>query len=210
MPPRRCNLCIFETAADTHNLQHLLTIPLVQDGVRAFSDNPIGKMSIQLSSTAYSLVAGPVLSLLNKPLSYVTPYVQRVDQLGDQMLSKVEEKYPVVKKPSPELYKDAKETVYAPVRHVKDVYNDAHQRNGGGFAVAHSKAAATTVVVVSAESAIFALRGAVDLTKSIHINEHLKKAADKLEAVVSRHQPSSSAPKQDTQSQAAPAKASNS
>lgn len=183
-------------------LRHLLTIPVVQDGVRAFSDNPIGKMSIQLSNTAYNLVAAPVLSLLNKPLSYVTPYVQRVDQLGDQMLSKVEEKYPVVKKPSPELYNDAKETVYAPVRHVTNIYNDAHQRNGGGFAVARSKAAATTVVVVSAESAIFALRGAVDLTKSMQINEHLKKAADKLEAVVSRHQPSST-----TQSQAAPAKA---
>jgi hypothetical protein len=191
-------------------LRHLLTLPAVQDGVRAFSANPLGKMSIQLGSSAYNLVAAPMLSLFNKPLSYVTPYVQRVDEYGDQALSKVEEKYPVVKKPSPELFKEAKEAVYKPVRHVTEIYNGAYQRNGGGYAVARGKAAATTVVVVSAESAIFALRGAEGLTKSPRINESLKKAADQLEAALSRRTSGSSTPTQDAQSKDASAKTSSS
>jgi hypothetical protein len=48
-------------------LRHLLTLPAVQDGVRAFNANPLGKMSVQLTNSAYQMVGAPVLSLFNKP-----------------------------------------------------------------------------------------------------------------------------------------------
>ncbi|KAK3898719.1 hypothetical protein C8A05DRAFT_47042 [Staphylotrichum tortipilum] len=167
-------------------LRHLLTLPAIQDGVRAFQANPLGKMSIQLSASAYNLVAAaPMLSLITKPYAYVSPYVQRVDEFGDQALSKVEAKYPVVKKPSPELLKEAREAVYAPVRHVTDVYNGAYQSTGVG-AVATGKAAAKTVVVVGVEGAIFALREALRFTESLQINKSLKAAVDQLEAALNK------------------------
>ncbi len=164
--------------------QHLLTLPAVQDGVRAFQANPLGKMSVQLTNSAYQLVAAPVLSLLYKPLSYVTPYAQRVDEIGDETLSRVEEKYPVVKKPAPELYQEAKKVAYAPVEHVTRVYRRAYQRTPGGHVVATGKAAAKTAIVVGFESAIFALREAIKLTDSLQINEYLKSAVDGLEAAI--------------------------
>ncbi|KAK4102000.1 hypothetical protein N658DRAFT_495933 [Parathielavia hyrcaniae] len=168
-------------------LRHLLTLPAVQDGVRVFKANPLGNMSIQLGYSAYNMVGAPMVSLFNKPLSYVTPYVQRVDQYGDQTLSRVEEKYPMVKKPSPELLSDAKQAVYAPVRHVTEVYNGTLQRTGGMYVVASGKAAAKTVVVVSVEGAVFALREAMNLTDSLQIRDSLKKVVSQLEAVVNRH-----------------------
>ena len=164
--------------------QHLLTLPAVQDGVRAFQANPLGKMSVQLTNSAYQIVGAPVLALLYKPLSYVTPYAQRVDEYGDKTLSRVEEKYPVVKKPSPELYQEVKKAAYAPVQHVTDVYTRAYQRTPGAHAVASGKAAAKTVIVVGFEGAIFALREAIKLTESLQIHESLKGAVDSLEAAL--------------------------
>jgi len=167
-------------------LRHLLTLPAVQDGVRAFSTNPLGKISIQLTNSAYQMVGAPVLSLFNKPLSYVTPYAQRVDEFGVQTLSKVEEKYPIVKKPSPELLKGAKEAAYAPVKHVTEVYNGAYQKTSGGHTIASGKAAAKTAVVVSVEGAIFALREALKFGQSFQVTESIKNVIDQLEESLKR------------------------
>ena len=125
-----------------------------------------------------------MLALLYKPLSYVTPYAQRADEYGDETLSRVEEKYPVVKQPAPELYREAKRAAYAPVQHVTDVYSRVYQRTPGGHVVATGKAAAKTAIVVGFESAIFALREAIKLTESFQINDSLRSAVDSLEAAV--------------------------
>ncbi|KAL2196016.1 hypothetical protein P885DRAFT_70146 [Corynascus similis CBS 632.67] len=167
-------------------LRHLLTLPAVQDGVRAFSTNPLGRISIQLTNSAYHMVGAPVLSLFGKPLSYVTPYAQRVDEFGVQTLSKVEEKYPIVKKPSPELLKGAREAAYAPVRHVTEVYNGAYQKTSGNHTIASGKAAAKTAVVVSVEGAIFALREALKFGQSFQVAESIKAAIDQLEEALRR------------------------
>jgi len=167
-------------------LRHLLTLPAVQDGVRAFSTNPLGKISIQLTNSAYQMVGAPVLSLFNKPLSYVTPYAQRVDEFGVQTLSKVEEKYPIVKKPSPELFQGAKEAAYAPVKHVTEVYNGAYQKTSGGHTIASGKAVAKTAVVVSVEGAIFALREALKFGQSFQVTKSIKNVIDQLEESLKR------------------------
>ena len=161
-----------------------MTLPAVQDGVRAFQAHPLGKMSVQLSNSAYQIVGAPVLSLLYKPLSYVAPYVQRVDELGDQTLSRVEEKYPVVKKSSPELFEEAKQVVYAPVQHVTSVYNRAYQLKEGGSAVATGKAAAKTAVFVWFEGACFVLRETIKFTDKLTDNEAWNDRLDKLSAAV--------------------------
>ncbi|KAK4152882.1 hypothetical protein C8A00DRAFT_44118 [Chaetomidium leptoderma] len=167
-------------------LRHLLTLPAVQDGVRAFKGHPLGKMSIQLSNSAYQVVASPVFSLLNKPFAYVSPYIQRADELGDQTLSKVEKNYPVVKKSSPEVIQEARDAVYAPIKYVTEVYNGAYKKTGGGHVVASGKAAAKTMVVIYVEGIIFVLREAVALSEQFQINEGLKGLVDQLEATLKR------------------------
>ncbi|KAK3304101.1 uncharacterized protein B0T15DRAFT_535554 [Chaetomium strumarium] len=170
-----------------NTLRHLLTYPAVQDSVRVFKSNPLGRMSIQLSNSAYNMTA-PMLSMLNKPYGYVEPYVKRVDELGDQTLSKVEEKFPVVKKPSPELLNEAKQVVYGPVKHVTEVYNGKYQQTSGGYAVASGKAAVMTAAVITGEGLVYAARSLLKWTESLHLGETIKAKVDNLEAAVARQE----------------------
>lgn len=138
-------------------LQHLLTYPAVQDGVRMFKEIPVLDKSAQLSTQAYNALAAPLFGLLSKPYGYVSPYVDKVDQLGDQTLSKVDEKFPAVRKPSGELsaeiVAEAKKAAYLPVQmsrsgadYVLKTYRDEYKRVAGVSPVAHSKAAVLTAV----------------------------------------------------------------
>ena len=130
--------------------QHLLTYPTVQEGVRMFQATSVGKMSLQLTNAAYEAGA-PLLSYFDKPYKYVSPYVERVDQFGNETLSRVEERFPAVKKPYPELLDEAKSSVYAPAAHIGKVYDVMCQRTPGENTVAHGKAAFKTVAVVTAQ-----------------------------------------------------------
>ncbi|KXX82304.1 hypothetical protein MMYC01_201977 [Madurella mycetomatis] len=136
-------------------LRHLLAYPAVQDGVRKFKEIPVLEKSVQLSTTAYNRLAAPFLSLFSKPYGFVSPYIERVDQLGDQTLSKVDERFPAVKKPSDELsaelMAEAKKAAYLPVRmsrsgadFVLKTYHDEYTRIADTSPVAHSKAAVFT------------------------------------------------------------------
>ncbi|KAK3297892.1 uncharacterized protein B0H64DRAFT_393340 [Chaetomium fimeti] len=174
-------------------LRHLLTLPAVQDGVRAFSANPIGKMSIRLTNSVYELVGAPMLSLFNKPLAYVIPYAQRADEFGVETLYKVEEKYPLVKKPSSELLSDAKEAASQPARHVAEVYNGAYKKAGTNHTIASAKAAVETAAIVTFEGSVFAIRETLKLGQSFQITESLNRAVDRLEEIIKRQHSASTA-----------------
>lgn len=162
-------------------LRHLLTFPAVQDSVRYFQATPVGKMSIQLSSAAYQKVGAPLLSLFDKPYSYVVPYVERADEYGDQTLSKVEEKYPIVKKSSPELIDKAKQAVMAPVKHVEDIYGAMYEQTPAGPTVA-VRAAIKTAAVVTGKGLLFGVQ---------KVNETLSATMEAVETVIknSSHKP---------------------
>lgn len=148
-------------------MQHLLTYPAVQDGVRNFAATQLGKMSIRLSSAAYQMVAGPVLSLLEKPYQYVSPYVTRADELGDQTLCKVEEKFPAVKKPSPELLDETKGVLFAPINHVSEIYKAKYEAMPGDNKVTSAKAALKTVVALTSEGLFYVIQGLVHVHHSL-------------------------------------------
>lgn len=122
---------------------------------------------MQLSSRAYEMVAAPVLSLLDKPYQYVSPYVERMDALGDQALSKVEQRFPVVKKSSPELLDEAKKVVYGPVKQVGDIYQSAYERTPGAHPIASGKAALKTAMVMTVKGLSFALQGLIKVNESV-------------------------------------------
>lgn len=141
------------------HLQHLLNYPVISDGVHTFRANEYGQKSIQLGDAAYQTFAAPVIPWFAKPYQYVSPYVQKVDSIGDKTLDRIDERFPVVKKPTDELYNDTKGLVLLPYHkglegkdHVFQVYNSEYKKNEQPGLVATGKAALTTVLVVSNET----------------------------------------------------------
>ncbi|KAH8661720.1 hypothetical protein BGZ61DRAFT_368715, partial [Ilyonectria robusta] len=107
---------------------HLLNYPVFKDGVQKADE--YGQKSIQLGNSAYKTFAAPVLPLFAKPIEYVSPYVQKADELGDKTLNRIDERFPIVKKPTSELYNETKGLILLPYTkglegkdHVLQVYS---------------------------------------------------------------------------------------
>ncbi len=132
---------------------------MVNDGVSTFKSNPYGQKSLQLVDSVYQTFAAPVLPWFSRPYQYVSPYVKKADDLGDKTLSKVDEKFPVVKKPTNEIINDGKTLVYLPVRigqtgkeHVMNTYDSERRKAGGDDIISYTKAALTTVLVITTDT----------------------------------------------------------
>ncbi|KAJ0134227.1 Uncharacterized protein HZ326_22707 [Fusarium oxysporum f. sp. albedinis] len=167
-------------------IQHLLNYPVINDGIHAFKSNEYGRRSIKLgdaayrwclqlrrnslrphnnlspaksSPSAYQTFAAPIIPYFSKPYQYVSPYVQKVDSLGGNALDRIDKRFPVVKKPTQELYRDTRALIILPYHkglegkdHVFQVYSSEAKKNEQAGLVAHGKAAATTVLIVSNET----------------------------------------------------------
>lgn len=135
---------------------------MVHDGVETFKANPYGQKSLQLSDSAYKTFGAPVWPYLSKTLEYFQPYVQKADDLGDKALDKVDEKFPVVKKPTNELYSDAKGLVLFPYYkglegkdHVFSIYSDEYKKAGDENTfglILTSKAAVATALILTGKT----------------------------------------------------------
>jgi hypothetical protein len=145
-------------------LDHLLKYPVINDSVTTFKQNHYGQKSLQLGDSAYKTFAQPVLPYFSKPYQYVSPYVKKVDSLGDQTLSQVDARFPVVKKPTGELYADAKSVVLFPLRkgmeskdHVLATYGEEHKKVGGpeGGLMTYPKAFVTGTLILCNESVAY-------------------------------------------------------
>lgn len=121
-----------------------------------------GQQTIAISSSAletFESLTKPVLPYLSKPYEYVSPYVKKADDLGDRTLDNIDQRFPVVRKPTAEVYKDTKDFVLYPMRkgiesrdHVVSVYNGERKQIGGDGVFPLSKALAVTAIVVTTET----------------------------------------------------------
>jgi hypothetical protein len=137
----------------------LFKYPLINESLETIKSNPYGQKSIELGDSAYRTFAAPILPYFSKPYQYVEPYVKKADDLGDKTLSKVDEKFPIVKKPSGELYNDAKTLVSFPLRvgqsgkeHVLNTYNAEYKKVGGEGLSTYGKAAFTTALILGTQT----------------------------------------------------------
>lgn len=148
-------------------LQHLLNYPLISDSVNTVSStvhsNSYAQRSLKLGDSAYKTFAAPFLPYFSKPYQYVSPYVQRADSLGDKTLARIDETFPIVKKPTAELYSDAKALVFLPYNkglegrdHVFEVYNAEAKKQAEKGYLGQGKAAVATLFQVSNETLAFA------------------------------------------------------
>lgn len=88
----------------------------------------------------------------------MSPYVKKADDLGDKTLSRVDEKFPVVKKQTGEIYEDGRNLVLLPYRtafaakdHVFETYNGEVKKVGGDNLISYGKALLTTSLIVTTQ-----------------------------------------------------------
>jgi len=96
-------------------ISHLISYPLISDSISTFKSNSYGQKSLSLTSASYEKFGKPILPYFTKPYQYVSPYVAKADSIGDHTLSAIDDKFPVVKKPTGELYSEGKDVVLWPL-----------------------------------------------------------------------------------------------
>jgi len=139
---------------------HLFSYPLIHDCYNTFKSNPYGAKSLSLTTASYEKLGKPLVPYLSKPYEYVSPYVARADSIGDSTLSSLESKFPVVKKPTGELYNEGKELVFLPLKiggegreYVMRTYKGEVTKVGkNGGLVSYGKAILVTGLVVSSDA----------------------------------------------------------
>jgi len=140
-------------------LSHLFSYPVISDSISTFKSNPYGAKSLDLTSAGYEKFGKPVLPYFSKPYEYVSPYVKKADSLGDSTLSTLDSKFPVVKKPTGELYSDGKSIVFFPLKkgsegkdYIFGTYNSEVKKVGGEGIVSYGKAAVSTSFIVGGDA----------------------------------------------------------
>ena len=134
---------------------------MINDGVSTVRSNPYGQRSIELGDSAYKTFAKPMAPYLARPYQYVSPYVKKADALGDKTLCMVDERWPVVKKPTGELYEDARHLMLLPFRisiagkdYVIQTYSTEAKKIGGDNFVTYGKALISTALIVTTEAVV--------------------------------------------------------
>jgi len=138
---------------------HLTSFPIISDSITTFKSNPYGAKSLDLTTNISHRLSAPLLPYLSKPYQYVSPYVAKADSIGDSTLSTIESRFPVVKKPTGELYSDTKSLVFLPITkgnegkdYVFKTYNSEVKKVGGQGVVTYGKAAVSTGFIVGSEA----------------------------------------------------------
>jgi len=140
-----------EASSSSAFLSHLTSYPVISDSISTFKSNPYGAKSLDLTNTTYEKLGKPFLPYFSKPYQYVSPYVKKVDSLGDSTLSTIDSKFPVVKKPTSDLYNEGKSIVFFPLTkgaegkdYVLKTYNTEVKNVGGDGLLTYGKAAIGT------------------------------------------------------------------
>ncbi|KAK3186929.1 hypothetical protein K4F52_004373 [Lecanicillium sp. MT-2017a] len=175
-----------DVSSPAHNsafLQHLLDYPFINDSITTVTSNSYAQRSIKLGDSAYQRLAGPFLPLLSKPYNtfspWVAPYVQRADSLGDKTLDRIDEHIPLIKKPTAEIYNEAKDLIMLPLQkgregrdHVFSVYNTEAKKHTQEGYIGQGKAAVATVFQVGNETLVYV--GSYVSTKKADATKEIK------------------------------------
>jgi hypothetical protein len=84
-------------------LSHIQSYPVVHDSFEAYKSHPYGAKSLSLVAETYQRFVPPLHPYLQTPYSYLSPYLSRADELGDNGLSKVDTRFPIVKEDTSKL-----------------------------------------------------------------------------------------------------------
>ena len=92
------------------------------------------------------------------PYSYTKPYVAKVDQIGDSLLTKFDEKIPILRSETAEIKSTAFNYAQWPMKKasegtnwIKSTYSEEYKKCGGDGVVAGGKAAITSSLILSSD-----------------------------------------------------------
>jgi len=142
-------------------LSHLTSIPLISDSISVYQQNPYGAKTISIFhsaySTAYTKVYQPVSPYLATPYSYVAPYLAKADSLGDNGLSSIESRFPIVKADTATIQEKVQTAAGTPFKLASDgkayvfkTYDDEYSKSEGFAPVKSVKAAIGTNLKLTA------------------------------------------------------------
>ncbi|KAJ5909007.1 hypothetical protein N7495_001689 [Penicillium taxi] len=158
-----CTTSSILESAHPNMTQHLTSYPVVSESIAVFKENPYGAKSIDLADQGFARFAKPVLPYFSTPYSYIAPYVSRADVLGDQGLSKIDSRFPIIREDTEKIRGTIYNNAVYPVRvagdvkhHVIDTFGTEYKKCGGDGFVASGKAVITTSLVLSSESLAWA------------------------------------------------------
>ena len=138
--------------------QHLVSYPIVNDSIKTFQSNPYGAKSIDLTNGVYNKVVKPTFPYLQTPVSYASPYIAKADAVGANLLGKVDEKVPFVKKETAEVKDTVVSYALWPLvqanqtkEYAFGTWSSEYKKCGGDGIVAGGKAIITSSLVISSD-----------------------------------------------------------
>ena len=131
---------------------------MVSDSISAVKSNPYGQKAISTADAGYKNFVAPVVPYAQKPYGYVAPYVNKADQLANGALSKVDERFPVVKKDTEKIKSSVLDLIFFPLRlagsskdYALDTYSKEYKKCGGNGYIAAGKAFVTSGLVITSD-----------------------------------------------------------
>ncbi|KAF1963747.1 hypothetical protein CC80DRAFT_397613 [Byssothecium circinans] len=126
-------------------LSHLSTYPVLNDTYSAYKSHPYGQKTLSLAHQTYARFIAPLHPYLQTPYSYLSPYLSRADELGDNGLSKVDTRFPIVKEDTSKLKETVRGYVGVPLQlvgqgkeYVLGTWNDEYNKTRGQNGVVKS------------------------------------------------------------------------
>lgn len=111
-----------------------------------------------MTNATYAKFVKPTFPYLEKPASYAKPYVAKVDEIGDGLLSKFEERIPIVKSETADIKNTIVDYVHWPVKvanerkdYVLSTYSGEYKKCGGDGVVAGGKALVSSSFVITSD-----------------------------------------------------------
>ncbi|KAF2195718.1 CAP20-like protein [Zopfia rhizophila CBS 207.26] len=161
-------------------LSHLQSYPVVHDSLEFYKTNPYGAKSLSVAHHLYTRFIAPLHPYLQTPYSYLSPYLSRADELGDTGLSKVDNKFPIVKEDTSKLKETVQSYAFLPWRlagqgkeYVLGTYNDEYSKTRGDAGlVKTAKAALSTELKIGHDGYTLIVehwnKGKQEASKKVH------------------------------------------
>ncbi|KAF1984324.1 putative pathogenesis associated protein Cap20 [Aulographum hederae CBS 113979] len=133
------------------SLEHITNYHFVADGISIFKANPYGQKSLDLAHNGVETFVAPFYDYLKGPLSYITPYAYTADSYADTGLSKVDERFPILKEDTQKIKSTVLDYAFFPLavagqgkEYVVGTYKDEYSKVGGKGVVTTVKAVIST------------------------------------------------------------------
>jgi len=143
---------------ESSTLNHITSYPVARDCIDFVQKSPFTSRGIDIANSGYSSFVKPFLPYFETPYSYTKPYVAKADQLGDSLLTKFDEKIPILKTETSEIKSTVFDYAHWPFKVASDgttwvqsTYSDEYKKCGGDGIVAGGKAAITSSLILSSD-----------------------------------------------------------